>query len=131
MINLSWKYSGSTSKIRDFIQKSLKISENKKMSQIFNQHPKYDFTKPSNCVASETPFNEHHLLFECKITLKTMCTNFLSFHYHNSLKISLELLSGAGNTFLETDLEIRYLLCEFFSLPDIQSINPIMKLILA
>ena len=137
MINLPWKYSGYTSKIRDFTQRSLKLLWKQKNVTNFDQHPKYDLTNPSNYVASETPFNKHHFLFECKtfqllqITLKTMCTNFLSFHYHNSPKISLELLLGKGDTSLEADLEIRYPLCEFLSLPDIQDINPIIKPILA
>ena len=78
------------------------------------------------------PFNEHHLLFECKnfqlfqTTLKTMTTDTLSFHYCNC-----PIIKGEGDTSLAAALEIRYLLCEFLSLPDIHTrhrilINPIM-----
>ena len=87
---------------------------------------KYDLGTPSNCLTCETPFSEHHHLFEYKNlqllqnNLKTMITNTLSFHYHNSPRISLELLLGEGDTSLEAALEIRYLLCEFLGLPDIQ-----------
>ena len=77
---------------------------------------KYDLAIPSNCLTCETPFNEHYLLFECKNlmllqnNLKTMITNTLSFHYHNSPRISLELLLGEGDTSLEAALEIGYVL---------------------
>ena len=90
---------------------------------------KYDLASPSNCVTCETPFNEHHLLFECKSlqllqsNLKAMIPNTLSFHYHNSIRISLELLLVEGDTCFEATLEIKYLLCEFLSLPDIQDIE--------
>ena len=96
---------------------------------------KYDLATPSNCLTFQTPFNEHHLLFECKNlqllqnNLKTMITNTLSFHYHNSPRINLELFLGEGDTSSEAALEIRYLLCEFLNLPDIQDrilINPIL-----
>ena len=101
---------------------------------------KYDLATPSNCLTCETPFNEHHLLFECKIlqllqnNLKTMITYSLSFHYHHSQRISLEFPLGNSlfcsfterDTSLEAALEIRYLLCEFLSLPDIQDIYRIL-----
>ena len=93
---------------------------------------KYDPVTPSQCVTCEMPFNEHHLLFECKnfqlfqTTLKTMTTDTLSFHYCNC-----PIIKGEGDTSLAAALEIRYLLCEFLSLPDIHTrhrilINPIM-----
>ena len=89
---------------------------------------KYDLATPSNCLTCETPFNENHLLFECKNlqllqnNLKTMITITLSFHCHNSPRISLEHLLGEWDTSLEVALEIRYLLCEFLTLPYIQDI---------
>ena len=92
----------------------------------------YHLAAPSNRLICETPFNKHHLLFECKNlqllqnNLKTMMTNTLSFHYHNSPRISFELLLGERNTSFEAALEIRYLLCEFLSLPDIQDIYRIL-----
>ena len=58
-----------------------------------------------------------------------MITDTLSFHCHNSPGISFEVLLCEGDTSLEVALKIRYLLCEFFSLPDIQDrilINPIL-----
>ena len=90
---------------------------------------KYDLATPSNCLTSETPFNEHHLLFKGKNlqllqnNLKIMIINTLSFHYYNSPRIMLELLLGEGDNSLEAALEIRHLLCEFLSLPDIQDIE--------
>ena len=90
---------------------------------------KYDQATPSNCVTCETPFNEDHLLLECEnfqllqTSLKAMITNILYFHYHNSQRISLELLLGEGDTCLKAALEIRYLLFEFLSLLDIQDIE--------
>ena len=81
---------------------------------------------PFQTVTCETSFNGDHLLFEYKNlqllqnNLRTMITKTLSFHYHNSQRINLELLLGEGDTFFEVALEIRYLLCEFPSLSDIQ-----------
>ena len=82
--------------------------------------------QPFQTVTCETSFNGDHLLFECKNlqllqnNLRAMITKTLSFHYHNSQRINLELLLGEGDTFFEVALEIRYLLCEFPSLSDIQ-----------
>ena len=78
---------------------------------------KYDLATPSNFVTCETPFNEHHLLFECKnlhlllTNSKAMITNTLSFHYQNCPRISLELLLGEGDTCLEAALEILTAYC--------------------
>ena len=140
---VSCKYQSIVPKIDQFTVKQrrflLKHTSSKMIREIFrlksshNLSPahksKYDLATPSNCLTYETGFNEHHLLFECKNlwllqnNLKTMITNTLSFHYHNSPRINLELLLSEVDTSLEAALEIRYLLCEFLSLPDIQDIE--------
>ena len=61
---------------------------------------KYDLATPSNCVACEMPFIEHHLLIKYK-----------------------NLLLGEGDTPMEAALKVRYILCEFLSLSDIQDMN--------
>ena len=84
-----------------------KIFRLKSGCNLFPAHKsKYDLATPSNCVTCETPFSEHHLLFECEnlhllqTNLKAMITNILPFHYHNYQRISLELLLGEGDTCL-------------------------------
>ena len=139
----SCKYQSIVPKIDQFTLKRrrflLKHTSSKMIRKIFRlksshnllpaHKSKYDLATPSNCLTYQTPFNEHHPLFECKNlqllqnNLKTMITNTLSFHYHNSPRISLELLLGEEDTSLEAALEIRYLLCEFLSLRDIQDIE--------
>ena len=139
----SCKYQSIVPKIDQFTLKQrrflIKHTSSKLIRKIFrlkNGHnllpahkSKYDLATPSNCLTCETPFNEHHLLFECKnlqllqTNLKTIITNTPFFHYHNSPRISLELLLGERDTSLEAALEIRYLLYEFLSLPDIQNIE--------
>ena len=52
-----------------------------------------------------------------------MITNTLSFDYHNSSRISLEVLLGEENTSLEAAFEKGYVLCNFLILPDIQDIK--------
>ena len=54
---------------------------------------KYDLATPSNCVACEMPFIEHHLLIKYK-----------------------NLLLGEGDTPMEAALKVRYILCEFLNL---------------
>ena len=109
---VSCKYQSIVPKIDQFTIKRrrflLKHTSSKMIRKIFRlksshnllpaHKSKYDLATPSNCLTCETPFNEHHLLFECKNlqllqnNLKTMISNTLSFHYHNSPRIILELL---------------------------------------
>ena len=61
---------------------------------------KYDVATPSNCITCEIPFNECYLLVEWKnlelfqTNLTTVIANTLSFHYHNSPRVSLKLRWG-------------------------------------
>ena len=54
---------------------------------------------------------------------KIMITKTLSFDYHNSPRISLEVLLGEEDTSLEAAFEKSYVLCDFLILPDIQDIE--------